>query len=238
MPINLPIKKQNRPDRPWYKKWWIIVFIAVIIITAGLFLILAQRISVYLKNMETVSITNLNTNSNQAGLVLATDDDPSAGSIKARVEIVEFGDFKCPHCREAYFIVREMMNEYSDQIYFVFRDFPVTSEESILAAEAGECAQEQGENFFWLMHDKMFLYQDDLSLENLKAYALQAGLNTDYFNECLDSGKYAEEVEADQADGLAAGVTGTPTFFINGYRIPGVIARDKFRETIDSLLNQ
>ncbi len=133
------------------------------------------------------------------------------------------------------------MNEYADDVLFVYRDFPVADlhPDAEKAAEAGECANDQDK--FWAMHDKLFENQNALSVADLKNYAVQVGLNTDTFNSCLDSGINAIEVAKDLQDGVELGknlpTLGTPLFIINGYPIPGVITDEKWHELLDGLLS-
>jgi protein-disulfide isomerase len=140
------------------------------------------------------------------------------GPVDAPVRIVEFGDFGCPSCRAWHNsgIKDALKSEYGDQVSFTFRHFPVITRQSPKAAEAGQCASEQGH--FWTFHD--YIYErtpsNALSVEQLKGYASSIGLETDQFNDCLDSGKYKSYVARDQQAALSAGAAGTPTFFING----------------------
>ena len=129
--------------------------------------------------------------------------------------------------------MRELLSAYGEQIKFIFRDFPLKNN-SQKAAEAGECAHEQGK--FWEMHDKLFINQNDLSVLALKRYASELGLDESSFNECLDSGRYVTEVQEDLSDGLLAGVDGTPTFFINDYEFQGSVTVDAFKMIIDELI--
>lgn len=169
---------------------------------------------------------------------LKTSDDPSMGSAGAAVTIVEFADFECPFSRASSFILRELTAVYADQIYYIYRDFPLADlhEMAQKAAEAGECAQEQGK--FWEYHDKIYQNQESLSAESLVAFAESLNMNVFQFESCLDSGRYAQEVLDDYEAGLASGVRGTPTFFINGNRIAGSIPRDILEAIIQSVLNR
>ena len=164
---------------------------------------------------------------------IATADDPYKGGAEAGIVIVEFSDYRCPYSFQSFPVVRELISTYGDQIKFIFRDFPL-KEYSQKAAEAGECAHEQDK--FWEMHDKLFINQSDLSVMSIKQYALEVGLDELSFNECLDSGRYASEVQEDFSDGLLAGVDGTPTFFINGHEFQGSVTVDAFKMIIDELI--
>ena len=111
---------------------------------------------------------------------------------------------------------------------FVYRDFPIAyiHADAQKAAEAGECADDQGK--FWELHDMIYTNQERMTVDDLKQYAVQVGMSGRDFDACLDSGKYEQEVKNDLQDGYNAGVTGTPTFFINGIRVPGAIPLDVF----------
>jgi len=159
----------------------------------------------------------------QGEIDVTSPDDPSIGSPDAKVTIVEFADFGCPYSRESSFVVRSLAQKYGDDVHFIYRDFPIVElhTDAEIAAEAGECADEQGK--FWEYHDKLYLNQTDLSEDHLIDLARETNLDVAAFTYCLKSGRYEKEVEEDMTAGVAAGVHGTPTFFINGNRIPGAI---------------
>lgn len=163
-----------------------------------------------------------------------TEGEPSLGSPDAKVTIVEFADFGCPYSRESSRVLRSMANRYGDRVHYVYRDFPVTElhPRAKEAAQAAECARDQGK--FWQYHDKLYQNQTRLSDEALSQYARQVNLDMSLFKGCIESDKHMDEIEADYQAGIDAGVRGTPTFFINGIRIPGAIP-DK---TLDILINR
>jgi protein-disulfide isomerase len=169
---------------------------------------------------------------------LATADDPSLGSRSAAITIVEFADFGCPYSEESSYVVRELALQYPDDVRFIYRDFPLTDIHPIAqkAAEAGECAQEQGK--FWEYHDKLYQNQASLTEDRLPEFAAELNMNMFQFERCLDSGRSTDEVLQDYQAGVAAGVRGTPTFFVNGNRIPGAIPKDILDAIIQSLLNR
>lgn len=154
---------------------------------------------------------------------LRTTDDPAFGNANAKVQIVEFADFGCPYSRASSLVIRKLAQKYPSQVRFVYRDFPITELHPVAqrAAEAGECAQDQGK--FWEYHDKLYQNQTGLTDDDLFLYAEQVNLEMDLFVDCMESERYREEVLEDYNDGYEAGVRGTPTFFINGNRIPGAI---------------
>jgi protein-disulfide isomerase len=217
--------------RPWYKKWWLILILIFLLYFFGM-------LAAMLFNIKKKEPTNLLNFVKEEEVLLNSQDDPQIGNKNAKVRIVEFGDFQCPYCREAFPTVREIISKYQDRIHFIYRDFPVADQHPVAAkaAEAGQCANEQGK--FWEFHDKIFINQGELSLDNLSVFASAAGLESEKFNQCLRSGKYASEVLQDLLDGKKLGVKGTPTFFINGYRVSGVIPREMFINLIKQGLKE
>ncbi len=166
---------------------------------------------------------------------VATSDDPSLGPANAKVTIVEFGDFECPFCKQSFPIIRTLMQEFKDDARLVYRDFPLETihPKARFAALAGYCAEEQG--LFWPLHDKLFQNQEDLSQAAIAGYANQIGADARAFTACISSQAAQDEVNQDIAAGQAAGVLGTPTWFINGIRVAGVIPEDVFRQIIIEL---
>lgn len=173
----------------------------------------------------------------QPAVEATVDDDPSRGPEDAAVTIIEFSDFQCPYCaRFQQQTLPQILSEYGDRVRFVYRDFPLTSihPNALKAAEASECADDQGK--YWEYHDLLFQNQSALDEESLKAYAASLGVDTDAFNECLDSNKHMSEVRKDLEDGIAAGVQGTPAFFINGQLVSGAQPFAAFQSVIEAAL--
>lgn len=166
---------------------------------------------------------------------VSADDDPSKGPADAPVTIIEFSDYQCPFCKKVEATINQIIETYGDKIRFVYRDFPLGFHQyAQKAAEASECADEQGK--FWEYHDKLFENQQAINIENMKRWARDLNLDPDKFDDCLDSGKYASEVQKDLQDGQAAGVSGTPTFFINGKKLSGAQPFSTFKAIIDAEL--
>lgn len=163
---------------------------------------------------------------------ITSSDDPSLGRADAPWTVVEFADFGCPYSREVSFTLRELALKYPEKFRYIYRDFPIADLHPIAqkAAEAGECAAEQGR--FWEYHDKLYQNQSDLSQERLYDFAGELNLNTSAFRACLDSGRKRAEVLEDYQHGLDAGVRGTPTFFFNGSKVEGAIPKETFETLI------
>jgi protein-disulfide isomerase len=162
-------------------------------------------------------------------------EGPTRGPKDAPVTIVEFSDFECPYCGSAFETVEQVMNAYAGKVRLVYRQFPLSFHpHAAKAAEASLCAAEQGK--FWEYHDVLFKNQKKLEPTDLKAHATEVGIDAQKFGQCLDSGDKKAAVDADQKAGLAAGVGGTPAFFINGIFLNGAQPIDEFKKVIDGEL--
>jgi protein-disulfide isomerase len=154
------------------------------------------------------------------------DGNPSKGPVEAKVTLVEFSDFECPHCHELYEALKTVETQFP-QLRVVYKDFPLTSIHpwAQTAAIGGRCAYEQNPAAFWKLHDSIFDNQDVLSPENiwdkLVGFAKDAGLDSDTFKACLSSPDAEKAVNANHAEGVALEVNSTPTVFINGRPIVG-----------------
>ena len=164
-------------------------------------------------------------------------DGPARGPQGAPVTIVEFSDFQCPFCRRAEGTVKQLLEHYHDQVRFVYRHFPLEMHPRARpAAEAAACADEQGR--FWDYHEKLFSNPPALEDADLQRYATELGLDTTAFQQCVAEHKTKDVVSADFEAGKAAGVSGTPAFFVNGLMISGARPMDSFTKVIDKELQQ
>jgi protein-disulfide isomerase len=150
-----------------------------------------------------------------------TGRDHVRGSGSAVVTLLEYGDYKCPRCNEASFVVRRLETVLGDQMRFVFRNYPLSSLEvnSKHAAEAAEASGAQ--NKFWEMQDLLFNRQHALSDKHLRVYATQCGLDMDRFNRDMALHTFDFRVREDILSGHQNGVSDTPTFFLNDRLHPG-----------------
>jgi protein-disulfide isomerase len=149
---------------------------------------------------------------------VAIERDHSQGSADAAVTLVEYGDYECPYCGEAYPIVKELQARVGEKLRFVFRNFPIRTvhPHAERAAEAAEAAGAQGQ--FWQMHDFLYEHQQRLDDHDLHAYAEQLGLDVGRIDTELAGHVHAARVHEDFLSGVRSGVNGTPTFYINGAR--------------------
>jgi protein-disulfide isomerase len=160
---------------------------------------------------------------------------PFKGPADAPVTIVEFTDFHCPFCKRVLPTVAQLLARYGEKARLVYKDYPIDSlhPQARRAHEAARCAGEQGK--FWAYHDVLFA-SAPIPPEQLKARAQDVGLDLDAFDKCLSGGKYRAAVDSDIAEGKRAGVTGTPTFFVNGRPISGAQPLEAFVRVIDEEL--
>lgn len=161
---------------------------------------------------------------------------PALGPATAPVTIVEYADFGCPACWEWYKldVLNQLRAKYGDQIRFVWRDFPVITLLSPKAAEAGQCAHEQGK--FWEFHDAIYQHEGAIEANDLKAYAAEVGLNMEQFTDCVTSRRYRDRVNAQQHEGFERNLKGAPGFFVNGQPVIGPQRLAVFEGLIDPIL--
>lgn len=163
--------------------------------------------------------------------------NPAIGPADAPVKIIEFSDYQCPYCKRWYDAVNSrLLSDYAGKIRFVYRDMPLSAihPEAQSAAEAANCAAEQID--YWKYHDLLFTGQYGLGSQAYSQYATDLGLNMDTFNTCVAERRYQSEVDNDASVGLNLGVTGTPTFFINGLKVVGAQPYEVFKQIIDNEL--
>jgi protein-disulfide isomerase len=159
----------------------------------------------------------------RARLVIPVSEerDHIRGLREAPVTLVEYGDYECPFCGKAYYVVKELEQRAGNLMRFVFRNFPLTTVHSHAehAAEAAEAAAAQGK--FWEMHDCLYENQQSLEDEDLLECGVLAGLDIDRIAREIREGRYLNRIREDFLSGVRSGVNGTPTFFINGARHDG-----------------
>jgi protein-disulfide isomerase len=223
-------------NKKWYKKWWGMLIIFFIIIFFSFFVALSLFVIKQISNPKSaIPVNNTTLDKNKLELIYGNADNYWLGSANANITIVEFGDFACTHCRASFSTIREIGVKYKDKIKIIFRDFPVIADYSPNLALAARCAGEQG--LFWLMYDKLFLNQDTAK-DKINEIAKQIGADLDKFNTCVTGQKYLTQIQKDLDDGNALGITGTPTWFINGQKYEGDIPYNTFIQLIENLIGK
>lgn len=191
-------------------------------------------------NAPTAAAGNDNQPTPTVDMKKLVDDDAVEGKANAPVTIVEFSDYECPFCARFYVDTWGQLEEKyvkTGKMKFIYRDFPLSFHpQAQKAAEAAECAGEQGKYFG--MHDLLFSKGVSGGVAGFKQYAKELGLDTGKFDTCLDSGKMAGETRKDFNDGQNAGVQGTPAFFVNGIMVSGAQPLQAFEQIIDAELEK
>ncbi len=161
--------------------------------------------------------------------------DHIQGSPTAKVTLVQYGDYQCPYCGEAYSIIKKIQKRFGSDLRFVFRNFPITEAHPFAetGAEIAEAAGAQGK--FWEMHD--YLYENQQSLSNVEFFARYAneklGLDGKKLKKEVLAQAYTARIKEDFMTGIRSGVNGTPTFFINDYRHNGSYDYEVLEEAIE-----
>jgi len=170
--------------------------------------------------------------------IAVSDNDHIRGAKDATVTIVEWSDFQCPFCSRFHPSVERVMREYEGKVRWVYRHFPLDSihPNARPAAEASECAAEQGK--FWEFADQLFEQQERLGPDLYTSLAQSLDMNTAQFDACIKAGKYRQRVSDDEQAGLAVGVRGTPGSFVNGIEIPGAVPYEQLKGYVDQALAQ
>jgi protein-disulfide isomerase len=157
-------------------------------------------------------------------------NDPRLGPEKAPVQVIEFADYECPYCQKVSEDLARLREQFGNQVSLVYKDYPLPMHPlAARAAEAARCAGVQGK--FWEFHDSLFETKK-LQVSDLKQEARTLKLDTASFDKCLDSGEQAAVVKKDVVEGQRLGLTGTPSFFVNGHFMSGAIGYTKLRETV------
>ncbi|MBF0158457.1 MAG: thioredoxin domain-containing protein [Magnetococcales bacterium] len=162
---------------------------------------------------------------------------PTKGPSDAKVTIVEFSDFQCTYCRRVQETLKQLDKLYAGKIRVIYRHYPLSFHpQAAKAAEAAQCADEQGQ--FWSYHDALF-GSESLDLATLKKLAATVtGIHVARFDQCLSEERHKGRVIADVAEGERLGVSGTPTFFVNGIKLVGAVPLEEIREVIDAELKR
>jgi protein-disulfide isomerase len=161
--------------------------------------------------------------------VPVSEQDHRTGNLKAKIILVEYGDYQCPHCGIAHPFTKKLLQQYGHDLLFIFRNFPLQEmhPQALISAQAAEAADKQEK--FWEMHNTIFEHQNILSANNLLNFAERLNLDIEKFSKDWKSKSVLSKVETDFDGGIRSGVNGTPTFFLNGNRL------ETYDETYDSL---
>jgi len=162
---------------------------------------------------------------------LDVSDAPMRGNANAKVSLVEFADYECPHCKRFQPVLRQILDEFHGEVKLYFKHYPLPQHTNArLAAEAATAAQKQGK--FWPYEEKLWANQDNLTPAELEKYAKEAGLDVAKFRQDLESPAIKAHVQKDRVEGSTAGISSTPTLFINGREYSDARDTESLREWI------
>ncbi|HBT92622.1 MAG: DSBA oxidoreductase [Parcubacteria group bacterium GW2011_GWD2_43_10] len=226
--------------RPWYRRSWLWLVGGGLVLWFGIPLFL-QPLGVKPESEIIGGYTKLPGASEQPTSKLynvVIDNAPGVGPRDAPVVIVEFGDFQCPFTQQEEPILKQVLQKYPEAVRLIYRDFPIVDvhNEALAAAEAARCAAQQDK--YWPYHDALFANQEGLGTAFYGSLAQSLGFDVVKFNRCRDGHLTLGQVKADFEAGVAAGVTGTPTFFVNGHRITGAIPLDLWDKIIVAAIKE
>ncbi|MBU1035028.1 DsbA family protein [Patescibacteria group bacterium] len=223
-----------------FKNPWVIAGLVLGVLTvAGLVMFFAQVVifmraaqrgeqPVFMQNQKSSAVALLSQAPLSESLLAKLDSGgqrPSLGNPQAKVRIVEFCDYECSACKRSALEVRAFMSRHPNDVFLTVRDFPAESihENAMDAAIAAHCVFEQNADLYWAYHDLLFNNQGNLQPSDLRGYAGSIGANLAKYDTCFRMRAPESAIRSSYADGVALGVQGTPTFFINGIRIPGAL---------------
>lgn len=222
----------------WYKRPWVWILLFLIIWFGTPFLLeifwgdkLTTTDELVKLNESRIQVSNNIKN-------VVSSDSPSLGPVTAPVVIVEFGDFQCPYTKQAAAELKKVFFKYPEAVRLIYRYFPVfqINAEAIPSAEAASCAAAQGK--FWSYHDALFENQDVLTATIYDSIAQSLSLDLEKFKRCREGHLTLAEIQEDFAAGVAVGVEGTPTFFVNGHAVTGVLTLEVWDKIIVAAMKE
>ncbi len=241
----LEMKERHKKQLlPWFRKGWGIVLVIMFLIILSGSVIAATYVARQIKDIQkNNSAASQTAEINKITAAIdGRGENYSLGPVDAKVRIVIFSDYACPYCQQAAPVVRNLAAKYGDKIRITFRDYPLHTN-SVDLALAGNCAGAQGK--FWEMNDSLFENQEDyINLQGaelntaLKNQAKEIKLDSEKFSSCLDEKTYLYRLNDDFADAEILGLSGTPSWFVNRYKITGFYPEENFTSMIDGLLAQ
>ncbi len=246
----------QKPEKPWYKRFWgvvLLVFLSLlalfVLVFAGFFGYYAwqikfgdaEKVAKQFVEERFSTDQSLLGSGKESGAFVANfeqyirGNNPSRGSKDAPVTIISFIDFECPFCHQAHTDFESMVRKYDSVVRVVFKHLPLRSihPDSNMAANASVCAFEQGK--FWEYYNELFLTKD-LSSVGLLSSAKNVGVGTEMFSLCLATEKYQKDIQQDIVDAIDLGLKGTPTHIVNGYKVEGATTLEVWDKILVQLL--
>ena len=168
-------------------------------------------------------------------VAIDTEGYPTTGNPNAKIQIVEFADYQCPHCKDASHTMHKLLEKYGDQIQLTYMDFPINrSGISRKVAEGAVCADQQGK--FWEYHNLAFENQAQLSNDSPAKFATELQLDTIQFDACVAADETVKKVKASELQAIGLGIRGTPAIFVNGRKLEGHEVDQALTKAVEALL--
>lgn len=226
-------------NKKWYGRWWGILLLFFLAIFLAFFLATGIYIFQTVRAIGAGHIVNPNSikigsSTNAQVYNIDTTGNYTLGAKKPKVTIIEFADYACPYSKAAEPKIRAIVLKHMNEVQLVYKDFAWVSENSPELAMSARCAGDQGA--FWEMHDQLFANQGITTEKEVLDLAQKIGLDVMKLGDCLNKAKYMNQVKKDIVAGDDAGVQGTPTWFINGYRVTGDLPEGMLETLIEKLL--
>jgi protein-disulfide isomerase len=231
------MNETKEQHKHWYKRWWgILIIVLIPLVVTFLPLYIYQLVVVYdeIKSGAFVDLTEFEKQADYDMSAVIDPISPWIGNKDAKIVIVEFGDFNCPYCYKEMPILKQVLAKYRDKVKIHWRNFPTVSDSSLEFAYGAVCANRQGK--FWAYHDMMFVGQGRYSIGSLSMIAKNLNLDIEKFESCLESSLTKAEVRKDYLFAVDYNLQGTPTFFVNGFKLQGVVTYEAWEKIIDQLL--
>ena len=222
--------------KKWYKRWWLVSLVLLVSLFLLLFFYQFYKVYYLMKTGAYITGVDLESNAPYQMSTFIDEMSPWVGKKDAQVVIVEYSDFNCAKTKAEASIIKEVISKYQNKIKFYWRNFPVVADNSVELASAAVCADKQGK--FWVFHDELFKRQGEFgSVGATKSLAQELGLNMEAFNGCLDNKLTQQQVKKDYYSAQDGESAGTPTFFVNGYKLQGTISAESWDEIIQKFLS-
>lgn len=222
--------------KKWYKKWWGILLLSIISLI--LIFLIASTIFIFKQVALYQEQGFLGENSQSVKIYSRSEIEGTNsyyfGAKNPKITIVEFSDYACPNCKSFFEKTKKLRLKYYSDLKIIHRDFPAIADYSSDLAQTARCAGEQG--LFWKAHDALYENQGISTKPEMVSLMLSIGADETKLNECLDSNRYLGQVQNDLNAGVALGIKGTPTWFINGYRADGDMPEEMLNNYIENIL--
>ena len=225
-----------KKNLPWYKKRWGIVIsalAALFVVFLPFYLVQLHKVYQQFKSGEFIIAEMLEEQAPYKMNNFIDSMSPFFGAPNAPITIVEFGDFNCSKTKAEAAVLKKLALEFESQVKIYWRNFPAIAENSAELAKAGVCAHKQGK--FWLFHDYL-MWNDGGAEESLSALVQKVGLDEKKFNACFQNQLTLAQIKKDYYAAKDGAVAGTPTFFVNGFKLQGAIPLETWREIINKFV--